>query len=117
MELKYQVCKESCIGEEYYVIFDLKENEVKFLQNYDEFQAYGATAEKSSEVEKQEVSEASQVQQSGKNVDENIAEEEDKSTLTIFFLAFFSGFLALLTPCVFPMIPMTVGFFTKQSKT
>ncbi|GHC57282.1 protein-disulfide reductase DsbD family protein [Ulvibacter litoralis] len=35
---------------------------------------------------------------------------------TIFFLAFLSGFAALLTPCVFPMIPLTVSFFTKQSK-
>jgi|TARA_R110002110_G_scaffold95109_10_gene245859 thiol:disulfide interchange protein len=34
----------------------------------------------------------------------------------IFFLAFLSGFAALLTPCVFPMIPLTVSFFTKQSK-
>ena len=34
----------------------------------------------------------------------------------IFFIAFLSGFVALLTPCVFPMIPMTVSFFTKQSK-
>ncbi len=39
-----------------------------------------------------------------------------KSLLTIFIIAFFSGFAALLTPCVFPMIPMTVSFFTKQSK-
>ena len=36
---------------------------------------------------------------------------------SIFFIAFLSGFAALLTPCVFPMIPMTVSFFTKQSKT
>ena len=46
--------------------------------------------------------------------------EEDtssKSLWTIFILSFGSGFLALLTPCVFPMIPMTVSFFTKQSKT
>jgi thiol:disulfide interchange protein DsbD len=42
---------------------------------------------------------------------------KDKSLLTIFIIAFFSGFAALLTPCVFPMIPMTVSFFTKQSKT
>lgn len=35
---------------------------------------------------------------------------------TIFFVAFLSGFAALLTPCVFPMIPLTVSFFTKQSK-
>jgi thiol:disulfide interchange protein DsbD len=42
--------------------------------------------------------------------------EEQKGLWTIFIVAFFSGFLALLTPCVFPMIPMTVSFFTKQSK-
>jgi len=40
-----------------------------------------------------------------------------KTLLTIFIIAFFSGFAALLTPCVFPMIPMTVSFFTKQSKS
>ncbi len=39
-----------------------------------------------------------------------------KGILGIFFIAFLSGFAALLTPCVFPMIPMTVSFFTKQSK-
>ena len=42
--------------------------------------------------------------------------EEKKGLWTIFIIAFFSGFAALLTPCVFPMIPMTVSFFTKQSK-
>ncbi|KQB43147.1 Protein-disulfide reductase [Flavobacterium daejeonense] len=39
-----------------------------------------------------------------------------KGLWSIFFIAFLSGFAALLTPCVFPMIPMTVSFFTKQSK-
>ncbi|MCR9174131.1 MAG: thioredoxin family protein [bacterium] len=39
------------------------------------------------------------------------------SLWSIFFLSFAAGFAALLTPCVFPMIPMTVSFFTKQSKT
>ena len=34
----------------------------------------------------------------------------------IFFIAFLSGFAALLTPCVFPMIPMTVSYFIKQSE-
>lgn len=42
---------------------------------------------------------------------------ESRGLLTIFILAFLSGFAALLTPCVFPMIPMTVSYFTKQSKT
>ena len=35
----------------------------------------------------------------------------------IFLLGFFGGLLALLTPCVFPMIPLTVSFFTKRSPT
>ena len=43
--------------------------------------------------------------------------EEKKGLWSIFLLAFLGGFAALLTPCVFPMIPMTVSFFTKQSKT
>ena len=42
---------------------------------------------------------------------------ESKSLWSIFIIAFLSGFAALLTPCVFPMIPMTVSFFTKQSKS
>ena len=36
---------------------------------------------------------------------------------SIFTKGFIGGLLALLTPCVFPMIPLTVSFFTKQSKT
>jgi thiol:disulfide interchange protein len=43
--------------------------------------------------------------------------ESKKSMLLIFFISFLSGFAALLTPCVFPMIPMTVSFFTKNSKS
>ena len=43
--------------------------------------------------------------------------KESQSMLSLFFLSFLGGFAALLTPCVFPMIPMTVSFFTKQSKT
>ncbi len=38
---------------------------------------------------------------------------EEKSNLSIFFLGFLGGLIALLTPCVFPMIPLTVSFFTK----
>ena len=49
-------------------------------------------------------------------VDQN-KKQEKKGLWAIFFIAFLSGFAALLTPCVFPMIPMTVSFFTKQSKT
>lgn len=40
---------------------------------------------------------------------------EEQSNLTIFFLGFLGGLIALLTPCVFPMIPLTVSFFTKSA--
>ncbi len=42
---------------------------------------------------------------------------KNSSLWKVFILAFFSGFLAIIMPCVFPMIPMTVSFFTKQSKS
>lgn len=45
-------------------------------------------------------------------------ETKNQRTLWGIFLAgFIGGLLALLTPCVFPIIPMTVSFFTKTSKT
>lgn len=39
-----------------------------------------------------------------------------KSLFTIFLLGMLGGLIALLTPCVFPMIPVTVTFFTKKSQ-
>ena len=49
----------------------------------------------------------------GENTEDS---EKSDGLFTIFFLGFIGGLLALLTPCVFPMIPLTVSFFTKQSK-
>jgi thiol:disulfide interchange protein len=43
--------------------------------------------------------------------------ESSMSFWGIFIAGFAGGLIALLTPCVFPMIPMTVTFFTKQSKS
>lgn len=51
------------------------------------------------------------------DAEEPTEEPEERSLWAIFLLSFAAGFAALLTPCVFPMIPMTVSFFTKQSKT
>ena len=50
-------------------------------------------------------------------VEESTDGEEEEGLAGVFFLGMLLGFAALLTPCVFPMIPMTVSFFTKQSKT
>jgi len=94
VELSYQVCKTSCIQENKYFEFDLKSVSGKEVKTFTEI--------------KKEVSKKDNVLKP--------IEEPKKGLLSIFFIAFFSGFAALLTPCVFPMIPMTVSFFTKQSK-
>jgi len=44
-----------------------------------------------------------------------VEEVKEKSNFTIFLLGFLGGFIALLTPCVFPMIPLTVSFFSKSA--
>ncbi len=43
-------------------------------------------------------------------------QENNENFWTYLLLGFFGGLIALLTPCVFPMIPLTVSFFTKGSK-
>lgn len=52
---------------------------------------------------------------------DNIAGNQESSVPTrslwlIFFLGFLGGILAFLTPCVFPMVPMTVSMFLKRDK-
>jgi len=44
-----------------------------------------------------------------------VAKSDESNLLSVFLLGFLGGFIALLTPCVFPMIPVTVSFFTKRS--
>ncbi len=47
----------------------------------------------------------------------SVEESASNGLLTIFLLGFLGGLLALITPCVFPMIPLTVSFFTKKAVT
>lgn len=44
-------------------------------------------------------------------------EEKSKSLWSIFLICFGTGLLAIITPCVFPLIPVTVSFFLKRSKS
>lgn len=45
------------------------------------------------------------------------ADETDRSSIWAIFLASFAaGLIALITPCVFPLVPMTVSYFTKHAK-
>lgn len=103
-ELFYQVCKEVCINQTFYIAFNLDTKKAKVFENFDEFEAYGVkkdTPKKENDT---------------KQVKEKEKKKEGRSFLGIFIASFLFGFTALLTPCVFPMIPMTVSFFTKQSK-
>lgn len=43
--------------------------------------------------------------------------QQERSLWYIFIAGFIGGLIALVTPCVWPMIPMTVSFFLKQNKT
>lgn len=102
--VNYQVCKEQCINEEYYFGFNLETKKAEVFEDYSAFEAFGAEAEKKNE--KVDVPTATETQE----------KDESRNLWTLFIVAFLSGFVALLTPCVFPMIPMTVSYFTKRSK-
>lgn len=53
------------------------------------------------------------------NCGQEVAEKtnEERSVFGIFLLGLLGGLVALFTPCVFPMIPVTVSFFTNRSAT
>jgi thiol:disulfide interchange protein len=99
-ELSYQVCDKVCIQQNKLFEFDLTALTSKEVQNFDE---------------KPAVADAKPT--TAKPVVATTGEKDEKGLWATFFLSFLGGFAALLTPCVFPMIPMTVSFFTKQSKS
>jgi thiol:disulfide interchange protein len=106
--IDYQTCKEVCINQNKKFVFEIPKiietivvEEVKDTVIVDtNSNATAAT----NEIKTQ------------KTTFKESKEEDEKGLFSIFLIAFLSGFAALLTPCVFPMIPMTVSFFTKQSK-
>ena len=52
-----------------------------------------------------------------RSFDSHTSTTTSDSLLWIFIKGFLGGFIALLTPCVWPIIPMTVSFFLKKSKS
>jgi thiol:disulfide interchange protein DsbD len=106
VEMEYQVCKDVCISQSNLFVYDLKTLASKEVKNFEEASI--------------DQSETKDIVKDEKLADENVKtapKTEDRSVWGIFIWSFLGGFAALLTPCVFPMIPMTVSFFTKQSKT
>ena len=109
--LNYQVCKEACINLEKSFTFKIPSptTDLADVQPIsDTTNTVVDTAAVVNQTEAATTVETTQVTEST---------EEEMGVWSIFIIAFFSGFAALLTPCVFPMIPMTVSFFTKQSKS
>lgn len=107
-KIDFQVCKEVCINELNTFTFQLPKIEASTLDQ----------PVSSSVTAVVDTTQIAPVAVKPTTVIETTApkKEDQKGLWTIFFLAFLGGFAALLTPCVFPMIPMTVSFFTKQSK-
>lgn len=114
--VEYQVCKESCIQQDKTFEFKLPPMNVKASDAAVTTTSVDTASAQTTTVTDSTAS--SEVKEAGVSASEKpVADkEEKKGLLSIFFLAFLGGFAALLTPCVFPMIPMTVSFFTKQSK-
>ncbi|WP_343531130.1 cytochrome c biogenesis protein CcdA [Pedobacter sp.] len=50
-------------------------------------------------------------------VDVKTAQTGEKSLWIIFVIGFFGGFAAFIMPCIYPMVPLTVSFFTKRAET
>ncbi|WP_418262691.1 cytochrome c biogenesis protein CcdA [Flavobacterium faecale] len=117
-ELNYQVCKEVCINQEkkfsFVIPVTANETVIPVVEK-----PKADTIETDSLTPSLGVASSLEVNNSDV-VNETTPvnpNEAPKGLWTIFIIAFLSGFAALLTPCVFPLIPMTVSFFTKQSKT
>lgn len=112
VKIDYQVCKTSCINDFMNFKFDFP-NKVQAVEEPVKDTAVINPATVTPIVDTTEVK--TEVKAAAETPEKEEKEEEG-GLLTIFFLAFGGGLAALLTPCVFPMIPMTVSFFTKQSK-
>ncbi|TDD95484.1 protein-disulfide reductase DsbD family protein [Flavobacterium cellulosilyticum] len=121
VSLNYQVCKEVCINQEKKFSFEIPTSaaatpKVAAVEKTIVIPAEIDTAKVDSLAPSLGTSYSMEAVPEKAVPAENKTESQ-RGLWSIFFIAFLSGFAALLTPCVFPMIPMTVSFFTKQSKT
>jgi thiol:disulfide interchange protein DsbD len=106
VELFYQVCKEVCIPKEHTFRISLTGERIVIEEKT---------------IDERSVALGSALKLELKN--KELLEKADDTSLNkgsglwmIFGLGFLGGLIALLTPCVFPMIPLTVSYFTKHTK-
>jgi thiol:disulfide interchange protein len=124
VELNYQACKEVCLNLVKKFTFQIPAKAITAVvpvKNDNTQDNSVPTAKPVDTVKTDSVAPtlgaSNVVEVDNKGALETSSEAPIRSLWSIFFVAFLFGFTALLTPCVFPMIPMTVSFFTKQSKT
>nr|WP_294926693.1 thioredoxin family protein [uncultured Flavobacterium sp.] len=125
VEFDFQVCKEVCINsnKKFSIAVPalLKVNAVIPTiteSKLDETKVTGIAVDTVSKAATPEVLKLEKTDNATSRVVDDVQKPTPARSLwSVFLVAFLFGFTALLTPCVFPMIPMTVSFFTKQSKT
>ena len=127
--IDFQVCKEVCINDKEKFSFTLpkitvtKKVEKEIVKEDNKEVIVAETTIDTTTTEEATTNTVDETTvKTSETIEENVnavveTEESNRGLWSIFFIAFLSGFAALLTPCVFPLIPMTVSFFTKQSKT
>lgn len=135
VQLDYQVCKEVCIQGSNLFEFDLKNLTSKEVQNFKELPVPAkktllpvvtdagtpaiidttVQAESPAVAVNDTVNEADNTEKQATTTKTQKDEEGGTDPLTIFFGTLLAGILVTFTPCVFPMIPMTVSFFIKQN--
>ena len=109
--LNYQVCKDACINLEKSFTFKIPSPTTDLVDAQPISDTTNTAIDTAAVVNQTDAATTVETTPSTEST------EEEMGLWSIFIIAFFSGFAALLTPCVFPMIPMTVSFFTKQSKS
>jgi len=113
----YQTCNEVGCLPPYNTTFSLKVKPSLFA-TATEGTSIDTTSQKADTAKKAGTSTSDSEKIEAGKPGKDLGEKEDNRSMTaLFFLSFISGLAALFTPCVFPMIPMTVSFFTKQSKS
>lgn len=112
LHLEYQVCKDACINDNKDFVFNLPLTTLKTSVSEADTTKTLIDSEPIKSITPEKVETTVKQLDPIKPL---IDDKKDKGVLNIFILAFFGGMFATITPCVFPMIPMTVSFFLKQS--
>ncbi|MEQ8220506.1 MAG: cytochrome c biogenesis protein CcdA [Arenibacter sp.] len=104
VDLFYQICKEVCIPKDEIFHISLTGEEIVVAEQHVDQRSLDMSAALMLDLKNKELL----------VIGDDNAVNEKSGLWTIFVLGFLGGLIALLTPCVFPMIPLTVSFFTKQ---